>query len=123
MEIFLQMDLPGLVTLLGSIICFVLALQWGGIIKPWGSADVVGTLVGCVVLLVLFIIIQAFQGDRALLVGRTLKMRNILACCLYIFLQVFSHLKSLHPGKLTALQSEYGLLSHMLLPTHLLSSH
>lgn len=86
MEIFLQMDLPGLVTLLSSIICFVLALQWGGVIKPWGSADVVGTLVGCVILLVLFIIIQIVQGDRALLVGRTLKMRNIFACCVYTFL-------------------------------------
>lgn len=92
MEIFLQMDLPGLVILIGSIICFVLALQWGGVIKPWGSADVVGTLVGCIVLLVLFTIIQAVQGERALLVGRTLKMRNILACCLFIFLQV-SHLE------------------------------
>lgn len=80
------MDLPGLVTLLSSIICFVLALQWGGIIKPWGSADVVGTLVGSVILLVLFIIVQVIQGDRALLVGRTLKMRNIFACCVYIFL-------------------------------------
>ena len=86
MEIFLQMDLPGLVTLLGSIICFILALQWGGIIKPWGSADVVGTLVGCFILLALFIAIQWIQGDRALLVGRTLRQRNIFACCVYVFL-------------------------------------
>lgn len=80
------MDFPGLVTLLASIICFVLALQWGGVTKAWGSADVVGTLVGWIVLLVVFVIIQKYQGERALIVGRILKNRNILACCVFIFL-------------------------------------
>lgn len=80
------MDLPGLVTLMSSIICFVLALQWGGVTKAWGSADVVGTLVGWIVLLLVFAIIQRVQGERALIVLRTLKNRNILACCVFIFL-------------------------------------
>ncbi|MCJ1470076.1 hypothetical protein MMC07_008721 [Pseudocyphellaria aurata] len=84
-EILLQMDFPGLVTLLASIICFVLALQWGGVTKAWGSADVVGTLVGWIVLLLVFVVIQYVQGERALLVGRMLKSRNILACCVFIF--------------------------------------
>ena len=88
MEIFLQMDLPGLVTLTSSIICFVLALQWGGVTKVWSSADVVGTLVGWIALLLLFTIIQRIQGERALIVGRTLKIRNTMACCIFIFLQV-----------------------------------
>jgi hypothetical protein len=87
-EISLQMDIPGLITLLGSIICFVLALQWGGVTKAWGSADVVGTLVGWIGLFLAFAIIQRVQGERALLVGRILKMRNTLACCIFIFLQV-----------------------------------
>lgn len=80
------MDLPGLVTLLSSIICYVLALQWAGVTEAWGSADVVGTLVGWIALLLVFAVIQYFQGERALIVGRTLKSRNILACCVFIFL-------------------------------------
>lgn len=84
-EIFFQMDLPGLVTLLSSIICYVLALQWAGVTEAWGSADVVGTLVGWIALLLVFAVIQYFQGERALIVGRTLKSRNILACCVFIF--------------------------------------
>lgn len=83
------MDLPGLTALLASIICYVLALQWGGVTKSWSSADVIGTLVGWIALFVVFVIIQYFQGERALIVGRTLKNRNILACCVFIFLQVF----------------------------------
>lgn len=84
------MDLPGLVTLLSSLICYVLALQWGGVTKTWGSADVVGTLFGWITLLLLFAIIQRVQGIRALIVGQTLKNRNIVACCIFIFLQVLT---------------------------------
>lgn len=84
------MDIPGLVTMLASTICFVLALQWGGVLHAWGSADVVGTLVSCIALLALFVINEGIHGERALLVGRTLRMRNTLGCCLFIFLSVSS---------------------------------
>lgn len=41
---------------------------------------------------------------------------------LYILVS-FLALEYLRPGKLTAFQTQHGLLSDMLLPTHLLSSH
>ncbi|MCJ1377897.1 hypothetical protein MMC17_000993 [Xylographa soralifera] len=82
-----QMDLPGSFTILAAVICYLLALQWGGTTKSWNDSSVIGTLVGFVLLLGLFGVIQWYQGDRALLLGRLLKKRIILVGALYqIFL-------------------------------------
>jgi MFS family permease len=83
-EKILQMDLPGTVTIMGSVLCYLLALQWGGVTKTWGDASVVGTLVGFVVLLILFIVIEWLSGERALLQGRILKNRAILVAIAYV---------------------------------------
>ena len=80
------MDLPGIITLLGAFICYLLALQWGGVNKQWSSPDVVGCLVGWLLLTILFLLIQYYQNDRALLVGRILKQRNVAALSAFIFL-------------------------------------
>ncbi|KAI9675996.1 MAG: hypothetical protein M1817_000739 [Caeruleum heppii] len=85
-ETVLQMDVPGLVAILASLICYVLALGWAGTTKPWNSAEVIGTLTGWVALTIVFIAIQWKQKERALLVLRILKQRNIAACCTFIFL-------------------------------------
>ncbi|KAJ8062201.1 hypothetical protein OCU04_008754 [Sclerotinia nivalis] len=81
----LQMDLPGTFTIMASLVCFFLALQWGGQTKAWKSADVIGTLIGFVLLLVLFIAIQYFQGERGIIVSRLLKERTISIGMVYVF--------------------------------------
>lgn len=56
--------------------CYALlpiALQWGGVAKSWGSADVVGTLVGFLVLTLAFIICEYYQGERAFLLKSVIK--------------------------------------------------
>lgn len=85
-EILHQMDLPGTIVLLAAFVCYILALEWGGVTKPWSSADVIGCLVGWIALSILFVAIQYFQHDRALLVGRIIKQRNIAALSTFIFL-------------------------------------
>ena len=57
-EKLLQADIPGFLAITASVVCYLLGLQWGGIIKSWNSADVVGTLVGCGVLLFVFIALK-----------------------------------------------------------------
>lgn len=84
-EKILQMDLPGTFTVMASLVCFFLALQWGGQKKSWKSADVIGTLVGFVLLLILFIIIQYFQGERGIIVSRLLKERTVTVGMVYVF--------------------------------------
>lgn len=83
-EKLLQMDLLGTFTIMAAVVCYLLALQWGGVTKSWGSADVIGTLVGFVLLIIAFIVIEVLMGERALLQGRLLKKRIIIVVCVYV---------------------------------------
>ncbi|KAJ5931925.1 Major facilitator superfamily domain general substrate transporter [Penicillium verrucosum] len=80
-----QFDFIGLVVLLAGLICFFLALQWGGVTKPWSDGSVITCLVLWVVLTGAFLGIEWWQQDRALMVPRLLANRNIGACCAFIF--------------------------------------
>jgi hypothetical protein len=71
------MDFPGTFVLMASFVCLILALQWGGTTKAWGSADVIGTLVGFVIIIIMFIAIEIWQGDRALIVPRLMKQKTL----------------------------------------------
>ncbi|CAH0018993.1 unnamed protein product [Clonostachys rhizophaga] len=84
-EILKNFDPLGLVLMFSGVLCFFLAVQWGGVAKPWNSSEVIGLLVGCVVLLALFAINEWFQGDRALIVYRLLRTRSIGGCSGLIF--------------------------------------
>lgn len=85
-EKILQMDLPGTFTLMAAIVCYILAMQWGGQSKAWSSSEVIGCLVGFVLILGLFVVIEYFQGERAMIVGRLIKDRTVWSGMLYIFL-------------------------------------
>jgi MFS transporter, DHA2 family, glioxin efflux transporter len=85
-EIMLSFDPFGILTFLASLICYFLAMSWGGIEKSWGSAPVVGLLVGWILLTILFIANEAWQGERALVVLRLMKNKDILIGSIYIFL-------------------------------------
>lgn len=84
-ETIRQLDLPGLTLLLTSIVCFTLALQWGGQSKGWGDGPVVATLVMWVVLLVAFVACEWLQGDYAMIPFRLLRSRIIWSNALYGF--------------------------------------
>ncbi|KAL2799254.1 major facilitator superfamily domain-containing protein [Aspergillus keveii] len=79
-EIILAMDISGIVLLLGSILCFLLALQWGGSAKPWNDADVIGTLIGFAILLILFCVNEFLLKDNAMIPPRLLANRTLFFC-------------------------------------------
>lgn len=84
-EKLLQMDLPGTFTIMCAVICYILAMQWGGQKKSWSSSQVIGTLVGFVLIFLLFFAIEYYQGERAIIVGRLLKNRTVSVGMAYIF--------------------------------------
>ena len=84
-EKFLQMDPAGTVVIMAAIICYILALQWGGTTKAWSDSTVIGTLVGFGLLLIVFCIVEWYMGDRALMQPRMIGNRAILVNCLFIF--------------------------------------
>lgn len=85
LEKILQMDPAGTLTIIAGVVCFVLALQWGGVTKSWNDSTVIGTLVGFGLILILFIFIQWWNGERAIIVGRLLKKRTLAAGMTFTF--------------------------------------
>ena len=85
-EKVLQMDPAGTMVILGAIICYILALQWGGTTKSWGDRDVVGCFVGFGVLIIGFAVIEYWEGDRAMLPRYIMGRRDVAVNCAYIFL-------------------------------------
>lgn len=71
------MDFPGLVLIVGSIQCLLMALYWGGVSKPWDANDVIGCLLGFGLLLLGFLFIEWQQGPYAMLVHKLLKKREV----------------------------------------------
>ncbi|KAI0407963.1 MFS gliotoxin efflux transporter glia [Xylaria palmicola] len=84
-EAIYNFDPIGLIIIIASLVTFFLALQWGGISKPWSSGTVIAVLVVWIVLTIGWIVLQWFQKDRALLSTRMLSNRHIAACCIYLF--------------------------------------
>ncbi|KAJ9142482.1 putative MFS transporter [Pleurostoma richardsiae] len=74
-EIALQLDFLGFVFLLASLVCVTLALQWGGQTKPWGAGSVVATLVVWALLTAALLVVEYFEGDRAMVPLRLLRPR------------------------------------------------
>lgn len=80
------MDLVGFALITAATICYLLALEWGGILKAWNSSDVVGTLVGFGALFFAFLVNEWWQGERALLPPSVLSNRTITSGCVFCFL-------------------------------------
>lgn len=84
-EKVLHMDPIGTFTIMAAVVCLCLALQWGAVTKAWDSADVIGTLVGFVLISIAFAVNEYFAGEYALLLPRLLKKRQLLVACIYNF--------------------------------------
>ncbi|KAK4152274.1 major facilitator superfamily domain-containing protein [Chaetomidium leptoderma] len=80
-EKLLQMDPVGVGLVMGAIVTFMLALQYGGQTAPWNSSLVIGLLVGFVLITAAFIVWEYFQGERAIVVPRLFGQRAIAISC------------------------------------------
>ena len=96
-----HLDPLGIILLLGSVCCLILALQWGGNNYPWRSSRVVGLLVGFGLLLLAFCGLQWQLDDKATIPPRILKERTVLfgACALF-FISFSSNIVCRVPGML-----------------------
>ncbi|KAL4867995.1 hypothetical protein BDV12DRAFT_186274 [Aspergillus spectabilis] len=87
MEKVQQLDFPGATLLIGALVSFLLAMQWGGATKTWNSADMIGTLVGFGLMSVAFAGMQIWQGEKASLIPRILRRRVIAGLSIFVFFQ------------------------------------
>ena len=76
-EKFLQMDPLGVILIMGGIISFILALEYGGQTHPWHSSTVIGLLVGAILIWIVFGAWEIFQGERAMLTPRLMRQHPV----------------------------------------------
>lgn len=70
-------DILGTTIFVPAIICLLLALQWGGSKYAWKDGRIIALLVLFGVLIIVFVVIQFWKGDKATLPPRILKQRSI----------------------------------------------
>jgi len=73
----LHLDPVGIALAMGSITCFILALQYGGSSHPWNSSVVIGLLVGFVLLTAVLVSWETWLGDYAMMLPRLYKQRSL----------------------------------------------
>jgi EmrB/QacA subfamily drug resistance transporter len=61
-----RIDFPGAILASAATICLLLGLTWGGQTYPWGSAQVVGVLIGAGVLFAVFLVVERFAVEPVL---------------------------------------------------------
>ncbi|OJJ45940.1 hypothetical protein ASPZODRAFT_133807 [Penicilliopsis zonata CBS 506.65] len=85
-ELLLLLDPVGFVLLLGALLCYLLAVQWGGVTKAWSDAAVIGTLVGFGVLTLLFIAKEMAWRRRPMFPGRLFRGNRLVGVsCAFVF--------------------------------------
>ncbi|KAF4469466.1 major facilitator superfamily transporter [Fusarium albosuccineum] len=84
-EKLLQMDLVGACMLVGALLSYLLALQYGGQSLPWSDKTVIGLLVGFVAIGTACGLWEWFQDERAMIVPRLFKKRAIGVNTMFIF--------------------------------------
>lgn len=76
-----EFDWAGTAVLLPCIICLLLALQWGGYDYPWSNGRIIALFVVFGLLVIAFIAIQLWRGEKATLPPRIISGRSIIAAC------------------------------------------
>ncbi|KAI1135166.1 major facilitator superfamily transporter [Hypoxylon sp. FL0543] len=84
-ETIAQYDPFGTLFLTGSIVCLLLALQWGGTESSWDSPRIIALLVVFAVLIIAFIVVQVWAGENATIPLRIAKQRSMAFSSLFIF--------------------------------------
>lgn len=88
-QVAYEMDPLGVAFLVSATLCALLALQWGGVEKPWSDSSVVGCLVGFVLLLIAFVVDQYLMKERASYPFRILRKRNVAIAVAFNFMYDF----------------------------------
>jgi hypothetical protein len=73
-----------------SIICLLIALQWGGTVYPWNDSKIIGLFVGFGLMIIIFAIIQFKKGDKGTIPISILKQRTVASAVIFSFFMAAS---------------------------------
>jgi hypothetical protein len=80
-----RLDPLGLLFFVPSMVCLILALQWGGTTYAWSSAKVIGLLVTFAVTLIAFLFVEYKMPDTAMAPRRVVLNRSVGSSLLFSF--------------------------------------
>ncbi|KAL6703427.1 hypothetical protein ACN47E_009686 [Coniothyrium glycines] len=80
-----RLDPLGLLFFVPSMVCFILALQWGGTTYPWSNPKIVGLLVTFAITLVAFFIVEFRFPETAMAPPRVILKRSVGGALLFTF--------------------------------------
>ncbi|KAK0251709.1 hypothetical protein LTS09_013169 [Friedmanniomyces endolithicus] len=86
-----KLDLLGELCLLPSIVCLLLALQWGGSTYRWSDPVIIALFVVFALLALAFILVQILMPKTATIPASVLKSRSMLAGMWLTFLHRLGH--------------------------------
>ena len=84
-EKLLQMDPVGTALVMGGIVSYILALQYGGQTLAWSHPTVIGLLVGFALIFITFGIWEFYNGDRSMIVPRLFRNRDVWVGSIFTF--------------------------------------
>jgi len=82
-QLLAEFDIAGTIVFLPSVICLLLALQWGGTKYPWSNGRVIALFVVFGVLMIAFLFLQWHGQERATVPPRMMKNRNVWGSAWY----------------------------------------
>ncbi|KAJ6016040.1 hypothetical protein N7540_010631 [Penicillium herquei] len=80
-----RLDPLGMAFLVPSIVCLLLALQWGGSTYPWNNSRIIALFVLFGILILVFAGIQIWRPETATIPGKIIGRRSILSASLFVF--------------------------------------
>jgi MFS transporter, DHA2 family, glioxin efflux transporter len=92
----LHLDPIGVTLTMGAIICFVLALQYGGSSYAWNSSVVIGLFVGFGLLVITLVGWELWLGEYAMMQPRLYKQRSLSTTATFQFFFMGSYIVLLY---------------------------
>ena len=71
------MDPLGCLLIMGGVISYILALQYGGQTMAWSSSTVIGLIVGFALIFIAFGFWEWYNGERSMITPRLFKHRTV----------------------------------------------
>ena len=85
MERIAQLDVPGTALFIPSIVCLLIALQWGGSTYPWSDGRIITLFVLFGVFILTFVGIQFWKPKVATVSPLMLRKRSVWAAATFAF--------------------------------------
>lgn len=84
-----SLDLLGIVLIIASVCCLVLAMQFGSSSGHWRSSRIIGLFIGAGLILAAFFLSQWYQRERSTIPLRVARQRSVLmGACFSFFLEI-----------------------------------